>query len=48
LLRRAIPMWSDSALPRLAAEVSSGAVLAAGTILLVLTGRLSLTGRRRV
>jgi gamma-glutamyl hercynylcysteine S-oxide hydrolase len=29
LLRRAVPMWTDSALPRLAAEVSSGAVLAA-------------------
>ncbi|GAB3449760.1 ergothioneine biosynthesis protein EgtC [Actinophytocola sediminis] len=29
LVRRAVPMWTDSALPRLAAEVSSGAVLAA-------------------
>jgi glutamine amidotransferase len=29
LLRRAVPMWTDSALPRLAAEVTSGAVLAA-------------------
>jgi gamma-glutamyl hercynylcysteine S-oxide hydrolase len=29
LLRRAVPMWTDTALPRLAAEISSGAVLAA-------------------
>jgi glutamine amidotransferase len=29
LLRRAVPMWTDTALPRLAAEVTSGAVLAA-------------------
>lgn len=29
LLRRAVPMWTDTALPRLASEVSSGAVLAA-------------------
>jgi glutamine amidotransferase len=29
LLRRAVPLWTDSALPRLAQEVSSGAVLAA-------------------
>jgi gamma-glutamyl hercynylcysteine S-oxide hydrolase len=29
LLRRAVPMWTDTALPRLAAEVSAGAVLAA-------------------
>ena len=29
LLRRAGPMWTDAALPRLAAEISSGAVLAA-------------------
>jgi len=29
LLRRAVPMWTDTALPRLAAEISAGAVLAA-------------------
>jgi gamma-glutamyl hercynylcysteine S-oxide hydrolase len=29
LLRRAVPLWTESALPRLAAEVSSGGVLAA-------------------
>jgi gamma-glutamyl hercynylcysteine S-oxide hydrolase len=29
LLRRAVPMWTDTALPRLAAEIVSGAVLAA-------------------
>ncbi|HEY7598245.1 MAG TPA: ergothioneine biosynthesis protein EgtC [Actinophytocola sp.] len=29
LLRRAVPMWTDTALPRLAAEITSGAVLAA-------------------
>jgi glutamine amidotransferase len=29
LVRRAVPLWTDSALPRLAAEISSGAVLAA-------------------
>ena len=29
LLRRAVPMWTDAALPRLAAEISAGAVLAA-------------------
>ena len=29
LLRRSVPLWTDTALPRLAAEVSSGAVLAA-------------------
>jgi gamma-glutamyl hercynylcysteine S-oxide hydrolase len=29
LLRRAVPLWTDTALPRLAAEVSSGAVMAA-------------------
>lgn len=29
LIRRAVPLWTDTALPRLAAEVSSGAVLAA-------------------
>jgi glutamine amidotransferase len=29
LLRRAVPMWTDTALSRLAAEVTSGAVLAA-------------------
>ncbi|MCT2587080.1 ergothioneine biosynthesis protein EgtC [Actinophytocola gossypii] len=29
LLRRAVPMWTDTALPRLATEVSSGGVLAA-------------------
>ncbi|HWM05000.1 MAG TPA: ergothioneine biosynthesis protein EgtC [Actinophytocola sp.] len=29
LLRRAVPLWTDTALPRLAAEVSAGAVLAA-------------------
>src|SRR4051794_10756542 len=29
LLRRAVPMWTDTALPRLAEEVTSGAVLAA-------------------
>lgn len=29
VLRRAVPMWADAALPRLAAEITSGAVLAA-------------------
>jgi gamma-glutamyl hercynylcysteine S-oxide hydrolase len=29
LLRRAVPLWTDTALPRLAAEISTGAVLAA-------------------
>lgn len=29
LLRRAVPLWTDTALPRLAAEIASGAVLAA-------------------
>jgi len=29
LLRRAVPMWTDAALPRLAGEISAGAVLAA-------------------
>lgn len=29
LLRRAVPMWTDTALPRLAEEITSGAVLAA-------------------
>jgi gamma-glutamyl hercynylcysteine S-oxide hydrolase len=29
LIRRAVPLWTDTALPRLAQEVSSGAVLAA-------------------
>ncbi|MPZ84820.1 MAG: ergothioneine biosynthesis protein EgtC [Actinophytocola sp.] len=29
LVRRAVPLWTDTALPRLASEISSGAVLAA-------------------
>ncbi len=29
LLRRAVPLWTDTALPRLAAEIAAGAVLAA-------------------
>ncbi|MGH3757060.1 ergothioneine biosynthesis protein EgtC [Actinophytocola sp.] len=29
LVRRAVPLWTDTALPRLAAEITSGAVLAA-------------------
>src|SRR3954463_6166561 len=29
LVRRAVPLWTDTALPRLAAEITSGAVLGA-------------------